>query len=295
MVLCFFAAAVFWIFNALNKTYSTDLHFPLRFEYDQKNYIAETPLPHRIKLNVSGSGWELLRKSIGLKLPLLVVPVEKPLELKKLVTNSLTPVLASQMGGLKINYAVTDTLQIQLDTRQSRVFHLKVDQSALSFRQGFGVTGPIKITPAKVELDGPASVLLKLPDTILIKVPASNLHKMYEEEVEVPFFKNEFIKRNPPLVNVSIPVSEVIVLDIKLKVRLVNLSQASRVGYSDSVRASFVIPVEKREELKLKLKTAEALIDVSMNKGRQHYVFPNIVGIPDYARLLSVDSVTVKF
>jgi hypothetical protein len=94
---------------------------------------------------------------------------------------------------------------------------------------------------------------------------------------------------------VSIPVSEVTVIEIKLKVRLVNLSQASRVGYSDSVKASFVIPVEKREELKMKLKTVEALIDESMIKGGQQYIYPSIIGIPDYVKLLSVDSVTVKF
>ena len=293
-MLCFLAAGVFWIFNAFNKTYSTDLQFPLKFEFDQNNYVAERPLPLRIKLNVSGSGWELFRNSLGLRLPQLKVPIDKPAELKKIAANSLIPVLASQMGGLKINYSVTDTLQVNLDVRQSRSFNLKINRSSLSFRAGFGVTGPISITPSTVELDGPASVLHKLPDTILITVPATDLHKTFEEEVEVPLFKNEFIRRNPPLVSVYISVGAVAVTNVKLKVRVINLPPSQNAQYPDSVSVSFVTPIEKQKELMAKIQTTEALVDLKKSKVGVNRIYPGIIGLPAYTQVLSVDSVIVN-
>ena len=45
LALCFFAAAVFWMFNALNKNYATNLRLPLEFEFDNTKYIAVEPLP----------------------------------------------------------------------------------------------------------------------------------------------------------------------------------------------------------------------------------------------------------
>src|SRR5687767_8995754 len=43
VALCIFAATVFWLFNALNKSYTTNINLPLTFDYDQDSYIAVRP------------------------------------------------------------------------------------------------------------------------------------------------------------------------------------------------------------------------------------------------------------
>lgn len=83
ILLCIFAAAIFWIFNSLNKNYSASIDFPLAFDYDQESYVAVKSLPDEIKLNVTGLGWDLFRKSAGLKVPPLRIPLENPSEVKK--------------------------------------------------------------------------------------------------------------------------------------------------------------------------------------------------------------------
>ena len=42
VMLCFFAALVFWLFNAFNKNYAANIRFPLRFEYNQWAYFSIT-------------------------------------------------------------------------------------------------------------------------------------------------------------------------------------------------------------------------------------------------------------
>src|SRR5215216_6687499 len=85
VALCIFAATVFWFFNALNKNYTTNINLPLVFDYDRENFMAVRPLPEAVRFNVTGLGWNLFRRSAGLKIPPLVVPLPQPGEVKKIV------------------------------------------------------------------------------------------------------------------------------------------------------------------------------------------------------------------
>ena len=41
---CLLAASVFWQMNALNKTYTTELNYPLAWRYDARRYVPLQPL-----------------------------------------------------------------------------------------------------------------------------------------------------------------------------------------------------------------------------------------------------------
>src|SRR5688572_29636920 len=127
IALCFFAAAVFWIFNALNKRYTTNVNFPLAFEYNEENYIAVRPLPSDVRLNVTGLGWNLFRRSIGLRVPPLVIPLDKPTEVRKIVGGTLPALFANQLEGCDINFVLTDTLQVALEAKSRRWVSLRLE------------------------------------------------------------------------------------------------------------------------------------------------------------------------
>jgi hypothetical protein len=48
VVLCVFAAMIFWFFNALNKNYTTNISFPIAFDYNDNVYIPIRPLPSEV-------------------------------------------------------------------------------------------------------------------------------------------------------------------------------------------------------------------------------------------------------
>ena len=75
-MLCVFTATIFWFFNALNKTYTTNINFPLAFDYDSENFIPVEGLPQTVRLNVTGNGWELFKRSTGVKQDPLEIPLE---------------------------------------------------------------------------------------------------------------------------------------------------------------------------------------------------------------------------
>jgi len=294
IVLCFFAAAIFWLFNAFNKSHTTTLRFPLRFEFDDQRFVAVKPLPHQIRINVTGSGWELIRKTLGIKLPELIIPLEQPLEARKLPASALTPLLASQLGGLRINYMVTDTLHIRLDEKKSKTFKFSVDLSHVKFREGFGSTGNIEVMPDSVVIEGPRSIIRAIPDTIVLSVQGRQISKSFHEEVEVPLFDSESLNRNPPVVSVRVEVGKIETIETMLKVKSVNQSRILKAYFTDSVKVLLQIPTDQTEDLKVKLLLVNARIDLKNAAKGSHKAYPVIIGLPVYARLVSIDSVSFK-
>ena len=118
VVLCIFAATVFWLFNSLNKNYTTNINLPLVFDYDREHYIAIRPLPEAVRFNVTGGGWNLFRKSVGLKVPPLIIPLPQPSEVKKIVGSTLPALITNQPEGFSINFVLTDTLHVAIEPKK---------------------------------------------------------------------------------------------------------------------------------------------------------------------------------
>jgi hypothetical protein len=239
-----------------------------------------------------GSGWELVRKTFGVKLPELVIGLERPLEAKKLPASSLTPMLIPQLGSLQINYIATDTLRVQLDEKMEKTFYLAVDSDLIVYKEGYGNTGLINVIPNTVIIDGPESVIQSIPDTILLPVKTNSLSKTFQDEVEVPLFKSESINRNPPVVTVVIEVGAMETIETWLKLTWRNPPRSMKNRFADSVKVSFRIPTSKREHFREQEGQISAWMDIkTVNNGS---IVPLISGMPIYAKVISIDSSSYK-
>src|SRR5687768_4052677 len=120
VVLCVFAGTVFWFFNALNKTYTTNINFPLRFDFDRTNFVPVKSLPEQVRMNVTGNGWDLFKRSTGVKAGALEIPLERPADVKKIVGGTLPIIFSNQVDGLEINFVLTDTLYLDLEPKAGK-------------------------------------------------------------------------------------------------------------------------------------------------------------------------------
>lgn len=245
--LCMVAALVFWFFNALNKSYSTDVEFPVRFDYDLSQFAPVDALPYQLTVNVNGTGWELFREYVGFKQPELTIALQRPTEVRKIVGASLMPLLQPQLGKLKINYMVTDTLKIQLDEIEAHRFRVFAEASAVTYRDGFGRISPFVVLPDSIEITGPKVLLHTLPDSLPVSVVANRLDQNFEDDVEV-ILPTPFVKRNPALVNVMFEVGKVIKLTANVKVLPGKKTNQSLVGLPDSVGCRFLVPEKRLED-----------------------------------------------
>ncbi len=294
LALCFFAAAIFWIFNALNKSYATNLRLPLKFDFDNTKYVAVEPLPNHLTINVSGNGWEIFRKSLGVKVPDVSLALERPADTHKIVAASLSPIVASQIGTLQINYIVTDTLRLKIEPKTTRKVKLRADLSNISFKKDFGRTSPVVILPDSVILEGPKSIIENTPDSISLKVTSSRLHGNFRENAEIIIPNNDLINRNPPVAEVIFDVGPIEEIGKNIKLKMPKLSWGMEVR-GDSVRCVFTIPQKEHDQFQIDWKLIQAGLSLpELKKGESATLKPTLRGLPPYAELILVDSVVVK-
>lgn len=286
VALCFFAAAIFWVFNALNKPYATNIRFPIQFEYDQERYIATRDLPEHITVNVNGSGWDLFRKRFALKEPALVIPVERPSENMKLPGTALVPQLSTQLPEIKINFVVTDTLFVSIDQRESYTFALYADLSQLTFREGYGRIGPVVLSARSAKLTGPKHILHQLPDSIALAPQGEDVSNNVSEAI--PLSVNNTLCE-PERVTLSFEVGRVtqtewpVVNEVRIKP-----GQKVNVEYAPKT-----IRVQTPQDVSEPAAPVRLVIDCRKLGAGRHRLLPTVQAVPDSFLVTSVDSVTV--
>jgi hypothetical protein len=249
-------------------------------------------LPKDIVINVNGNGWDLFRKFLGIRVPALVIPLERPVDSRRIPGNSLTSVLAPQISGLHINFVVHDTLRLRIENRTSKKFKLRPNVSALSFREGKGRISPIVLLPDSVELNGPESLVLKLADTLDLYLLGERIDNNFQEQVEVDLPGQEFVKRDPPVIDVRFEVGDILTLMRPIPLVTDEFPWGVVAG-RDSVNVTFRVPAKYLEQFELA--PLRGHINVAeLPKGETVTYLPDVTGIPPYISVLSVDSVRVK-
>lgn len=294
VVLCLFAATVFWFFNALNKNYSANINFPLAFDYNHENFIPVKALPQHVKLNVSGLGWDLFRKSSGLKVPPLIIPLEKPMETRKIVGSTLPPYFSNQLTGLQINFVLTDTLFVEMDEKVRRKINLKLDSVDNYLDTGYGVLNEITLSPDTVWLEGPKHIVNALPSVLSISLSKTGISKNFKEEIEIVFKENELVKRQPPVVEVSFDVEKLIEVSDRVQLKIINAPKRVKpvLGVSE-INCTYRIPVSLVKTLASD--SLRAVIDLNNYPKGRHVIAPYLEGLPKHAHLVKVDSVQINF
>jgi len=293
VALCFFTALVFWLFTSLNKDHTTNITFPLQFDFDNERFVA-VQTPQQVSINVSGNGWDLLRKSFGIRLPALKIPLDKPTDVKKISGSILLPLVAGQIGSLKTNYVVGDTLNVQIDIKDSHKFRIVADLGDVSFKKGLGRISNVVVLPDSIEIEGPKSILHNLPDSIVIPISASKLNEHFKEEIEVRVPNGELIKRNPPVVEVRFEVGEVEELSWKLKITFRNRPpNVSMEGTQDSINCRILVPKTLGKSI-LTEDQGSAVADLSGLLKGEFVIQPKPEGLSKIVKVVQIDSVRVR-
>lgn len=211
-LLCLVAATLFWFLNALNKPgYTLNVDYPVRFVYDDSSFIATSPLPHSVRVNVSSDGWGLLRHSW---LPFRIEPVDyivrDPMRATLISTSSLAEALAEHIKKLHVNYVIADTLTMSFDRRMTKTVRLLPDSTHINLAPRFMVSSVINMTPRTLRVDGPAKLVQGLPDTLWVKVPRKRIADNYDEEVPLNQLRHPLLHTTADRVAISFEVGELL-------------------------------------------------------------------------------------
>lgn len=291
ILLCIFAATVFWFFNALNKNYAANIGFPLVFDYDQEKFVPVRPLPEKVRINVSGNGWDLFRRSSGLKVPPLVIPLERPADVKKIVGASLPPLFSTQLEGLQVNFVITDTIYLDINHRAKRLVKIRIDSVEKFIQRNFGLTTPVSIVPDSVQVEGPESLINALPEVIVVSLPEDKIRNDYNDVIEVAL-ESEYISRTPPVVRVAFGVESLKEVSGTCPLILVNVPDRLRPSAEvNQISFTYSIPASKANGID----SVRAVINLLSVPRGNHKVVPALIGLPDYSTVVRVDSVRISY
>lgn len=293
IILCVLAAATFWFFNALNEDYSATVRYPLEFIYDQDKYIVVEPLPKNIQLNVSGLGWNLLRNNLGIKVNPIQVPLENPVEIKKISGSAMPAFLADQLNEFNLNFVITDTLSINIDRKGNRLLYLKVDSLNLDLEDDYRLTSPIGLVPDTMRVFGPESVLNDLEDTVQIILPQKNIDEDYEEIVPISINhpKAALLSRNPPTANINFEVGEYTSSSRLIDISMVNFPEGTYLNLN-ALTVNYLIPSEEAGDIAID--EFKIMVDYKEINPNDSTIIPLIIGTPTNATDVSLDSLMVK-
>lgn len=291
VVLCIFAATVFWFFNSLNKNYTTNISFPIEFDYDQENYIPVKPLPSNVRINVTGIGWDLFRRSLGLKIPALVVPLERPAETRKILASPA--LFAHQIERLRINFVLSDTFHIKIEPKINRWITVRLDPSSLQLKEGYRCTSMTDIEPDSIFIEGPEGHVRSFIEPVYLKLAERKLDSDYNEDVAVEFLNNELINRNPPTVRVKFKVDRMIDVDDSVRLDIINHPTGTLPYFGvNKLLCKFLIP--ERSLKSYDPESVTAVLDLANFKSGSKKIRPQITGLPKYSEVVKVDSVFIK-
>ena len=292
VALCLVAATVFWFFNALNKEHTATISYPLEFKYDQSRFISLRNIPSHVSLNITGSGWDLLRKSLGFKIIPLQISLDKPSETQKIPPSTIFPLALAQLGQTKINHVASDTLVLQIEPRKTKKVKLTVSKRQLRFELGFGLSSAIKITPDSVIVEGPLSLIKNLSDTLVIPFPPGRISKNVKSEIDLSNNGKPAVTFSPAIATVSFAVDELKDVIKQVKVIVLPANPYRFQVSDDSVRLRLRLPASLRNTVNQI--GFVGLIDLREVEPGVHKVAPAIKGLPEFAELLIVDSVTIR-
>lgn len=293
VMLCVFTATVFWFFNALNKTYTTNINFPLTFDYNDEQFIPVEGLPEDVRLNVTGNGWELFKRSTGVKANPLEIPLETPGEVKKIVGSGLKFSFTNQLDGLEINHVLSDTIYVDLEPKIGRWVTLAVDSLHYNIKSGFDLTSDVAILPDSAYIEGPKRIVEKIRDPVMLTIPQRNIDEYYVETIPVELPFNDVITIQPPRVSVMFNVEEMVTVRDSISLRVINIPPSvSDVLNSGKLPVVLSIPESFVEGFRLD--SVKAVLDLQHFTGGTAKILPHVEGLPPYSEVVQIDSVTVK-
>jgi hypothetical protein len=292
VVLCVFAATVFWFFNALNKTYTTNINFPLNFDYDRANFVPVQALPGQVRINVTGNGWDLFKRSTGVKIAPLEIPLERPAEVKKIVGSNLPVFFSSQVEGLEINFVLTDTIYIDLEPRTGRWVKLAMDSLQFNLKEGYGIASEISIAPDSVFLEGPQRLVARFKSPVLLKLRQRNIDEDFNEDVELDIPSSEVIKRDPPTVSVAFDVARMVEVKDSLLVTVENVPPTVSIVEQRYIPVTVSIPENMAENFTLD--SARAVLDLRNFRRGEAKLLPRVDGLPPFTQVVKIDSVRIR-
>jgi len=254
VVLCIAAATTFWILNALNKDdYITVVDFPITLDYDRSKFMAVTPEPQKIEIEIKGNGWDLLRKNFKLNTPPFTIKVGNPAAKKFIKSSDFRRELGDFISPTTVVSILADTLKFQIDRIQTAKITVIADSASFTLAKNYRLLSPPKFSPALISVTGPSSILDDLKTGLKVGINEQKINSDLSKEVSLVFPKEmaALVSSKEEKLNVSLDVVAFLEGNKRLKITKLNFPKSVSLENEEvSIIMDYLIDERSIEELK---------------------------------------------
>lgn len=257
-LICVAIATIFWFLNALNKEYSVELYFPVKYTNLPKNKLLSNTPPDRFSLKVNSYGFTILRHKLSLAFSPLVFDVndftghrmetsdqaEYAIPSKQFI-NRISEQVSNE---LRITEIHPDTLYFKFDRIVAKKIVIQPNVSYELKKQHL-LSAIITTLPDSVMVWGPETVLDTLRFIQTKHQHFKSLDHTIQQQVALATIKNMEYEPNRVLLN--IPVEEYTEKQLVVPVFVSNLPDSIQVNlFPDEVKVNFLISLNRFSEIK---------------------------------------------
>lgn len=251
--LCFLAAATFWVLNALNKdNYTTVVDYPIEIIFDTEEFMPVEKLPNRIKIEINGNGWDLLRKNLKFNETPFLIEINNPSTKNYILSTELRRSLSETLSPTGLVSILNDTINFKIDKIVTRKVKIQVDTTATSLAKNYRLASAIEIDPPLVNIKGPTSVLQELDGTLSVDLREEKINKNYNKilPLEVPSAYAGFLSLEEESVHIKFDVTQMLEGNKRLKIKTINFPKNVELDQAPSnIIMSYLIDERKLADL----------------------------------------------
>lgn len=291
---CFLVALLTWLFIALSGRY--------RYKVDSKISYVEPPdskayhplQDDTVSLEIEGTGWQLLFARLRLN------PQSVNISLKGLNVRNYV-VCSSQLNELngqfessqKVISISPDTLFFDFSKRTVKKVPVKL-VSTLTFEKSYGISGPIKLTPSHVVINGAAEDLRKISVWPTLPLNQQNLSANFTVRLGFAPAKSNNVDIYPLSVKAEIPVDKFTEKVMEVPVQILNARGRNVKILPEKVKITILTalsnyPLIEKDSLK---------VTVDLNNWIENGVtqLPVVIGkFPRYSKPVKIEPQVVDF
>lgn len=296
VVLCIAAATTFWILNALNKdNYTTIVDYPIAWDFDEGKYMAVKPLPESFPIQISGNGWDLLRKYFKLNEPPFIINLAEPSSKNYILTSDLKRPLGDFITPTTLIGTLEDSIHYQIDKIETRKLDLVVDTTSFSLGKNVEIDGVITFSPSQVTVRGPSSLLDDFEGIFFVPINENRISQNFQKSVPLEIDKNlaDFISLEEESVKVSFSVIQYLEGNKRLKIKKINFPRSVTLE-NEELTPMITYLIDGSKVTELKDVEFDAIIDYGKRNREDSTISIEVRPSPNYIKEIKVDPAFVK-
>jgi hypothetical protein len=266
----------------MGSEYATDIFYPVHFVPDSTSSSIDKGSRNAVAFNVSGTGWELLKRSLFVKFSPAEIPLSSFKGVHVVSASQLLRYLVPNLGKLKINHLITDSIEVESKLILQKKVLLSLNTDRLKLQAPYRISSKIYLEPDYITVNGPSAEILAMPDTLKLVL------------------KNKILKGIDTLLDLKSIISSKLSIDHAEAHLLFDVApfgkrekkiEATLIGFPDSLvqtlsKSEFKVEYFVQEEYFEMDKKAKCkiILDYNMIDNKTQTLVPVLLDFPDYIR-----------